>query len=148
MEKWLRANHLKRCHLMTEKKASEDFTFCNCQDLKTNIHKIDSILFYLHQNVHILFSPKEMAEKIGYSKRHFQRIFKQYTDMNYGQYNISMRIQIASQQLVETELPISSIADSLGLSHKHLCYLFQQKWGMSPREYRKKYGDGNSVLKK
>ena len=52
-----------------------------------------------------------------------------------------VRIDLISQMLLETDLPVSDIAFKLGYSNaNHIARYFKQKTGISPLEYRKLHG--------
>jgi len=133
------AKHLDDCALLNFQKSSESFIVCTCQKLLTNMHNMDAVLLHLHRNIHYYHTPEEIAEKTGYSKRHFIRLFKRYIGINFGRYNNLIRIEKAGNELIQTELPIGEIAGNVGLSHRQIYNLFQIHLKLSPSEFRKKY---------
>jgi transcriptional regulator GlxA family with amidase domain len=138
--------HLDDCALLNYQETSENFIVCTCQKKLTNMHNMDAVLLHLHRNIYHFYTPEIMAEKIGYSKRHFIRLFKRYIGVNYGKYNNLIRVEKVGNQLIETEFPIGTIAQNVGLNHKQICNLFQKHLKLSPSEFRKKYQTQNDNI--
>ena len=71
------------------------------------------------------------------SPGYLSRIFKKETGMSLSDYIIQRRITIAKQLLAKTNLPVTTIAQKIGLSYaSYFTKLFKEKVNMTPQEYR------------
>lgn len=95
---------------------------------------------YIHQNAAILLQVEDVVRNSGLSRRALQQKFNKILGHSIF-YEIQKRHsdQIA-KMLIETNLPISQIALSLGHGGvEHISRYFRLAKGCSPTEYRKKY---------
>jgi len=104
------------------------------KDVESLIKKAKSVITEnLDQNV----SPERIASEMGVSYSLFRQQFKKYTGFSPVQYQIQLRIQKAREMLINTDLSIKEIADSLGFdSLYYMSRIFKQKTGKTPREIR------------
>ena len=73
------------------------------------------------------------------SKSNFCRVFRKMTGETFGQYLNTYRITKVHQLLVETNLPLSKIANQTGFtSTAHMTRIFRQIHGKSPSGFRKR----------
>ncbi|MDR2834511.1 MAG: AraC family transcriptional regulator [Streptococcaceae bacterium] len=78
-------NHHETCPI-NSKKQQHVFVICNCQHLKVHQRQIESVLVHIENNLDYFFTPKDIANLIGYSQGHFHRIFKLNLGMTYMEY--------------------------------------------------------------
>lgn len=79
----------------------------------------------------------EIAAANGFSHDHFFKSWKKYFDVTPTQYINNLRLSAAARRLKESNLPISEIIREVHFSGEYMFYKrFQQKYGMSPAEYR------------
>jgi len=82
---------------------------------------------------------EEIAEQLNMSYSRFRKIFKEYTGIAPGQYQMQYRIIKAREMLSQPSIPIKQIAFELGFdSDHHFSRIFKAKTGMPPGAYRKK----------
>ncbi|MBE6643953.1 MAG: helix-turn-helix domain-containing protein [Ruminococcaceae bacterium] len=94
---------------------------------------------YLHFNESITVS--DVAEHIGYTANYFNAVFKQSIGMPFRQYLREVRLNYASILLCSQDIPITEVAMESGFeSSAHFSRSFHEKYGISPKEYRKDYG--------
>ncbi len=87
----------------------------------------------------------DIAANTGFSKFHFSRLFKQYTNYNFSDYLCFRRIKEAEALLARPDVSITDVAISSGFSSiSTFNRLFKQLKGCSPSEYRKQ----NSMIKR
>ena len=87
----------------------------------------------------------DIAANTGFSKFHFSRLFKQYTNYNFSDYLCFRRIKEAETLLARPDVSITDVAISSGFSSiSTFNRLFKQQKGCSPSEYRRQ----NSGIKK
>lgn len=76
------------------------------------------------------------AERVGFSKFHFSRLFKEYTGETFYDHLVRVRV-LAAQQLLPTKLSITEITFRTGFnSLTSFSRSFRKYTGMSPSEYR------------
>jgi len=99
---------------------------------------ISTALSWIYLHPETTLSAAKMAEKFGYSQRHFGRIFQQVSGKTPGQALIEAKIDHAKKLLAGSSLNVSEIAASL--NYECVFYFsrqFRSVVGMSPLEFRK-----------
>ena len=82
---------------------------------------------------------EDIAESIGFSKFHFSRLFKQYTNFTFCDYLCYRRIKVAEELLAMPDLSITEVALQAGFpSISTFNRLFKQHKNCTPSEYRSK----------
>jgi AraC family L-rhamnose operon transcriptional activator RhaR len=80
----------------------------------------------------------KLAETSGWSERHLQRLFQQYTKQSFHRYLQNLRIQKSQELLRGSQLKISTIAEMVGYRDIHsFNTLFKRCTGMTPSVYRR-----------
>lgn len=80
-----------------------------------------------------------MAGMAGFSKYHFERLFKQYTNMSFYQYLTWQRISVAERLLLDSDTSITDIAYQSGFSSgTSFARTFRQIMHYTPSEFRAK----------
>ena len=101
--------------------------------------KLKRVTDWMAQHLQEEFSLPRLAEQAGMSEFHFNRLFKRATGLPPSQYQIQLRIQLASRLLRETERSVITIANEVGYSNpSHFAQLFKKETGLSPTEYRRR----------
>ena len=81
-----------------------------------------------------------LASKHGMSKFHLARKFKEHVGITVNEYIICLRISCAKDLLKYTHLPISEIANTVGVQDtSHFINLFKAREATTPSAYRKKW---------
>lgn len=84
-------------------------------------------------------SPQEVAQKLDLGYSWFRKMFKKYTGLAPGKYQMQQRIFKAKEMLSYSNKPIKEIAYDLGFeSNFHFTKIFKDKTGINPGEYRRK----------
>lgn len=79
-----------------------------------------------------------VSERVGFSKFHFERVFKQMMHMTFYQYVTKVRISHAQTLLSDSNLSITNIAVSSGFaSSSAFSRAFRQETGRAPSDFRK-----------
>lgn len=82
-----------------------------------------------------------IADSLNLSTEYFSRLFKKETGMSPQQLIIRYRIERACTLLKSTNLSVSEISSSVGISDaRYFSKLFRQNKSVSPQNYRKKRG--------
>lgn len=83
----------------------------------------------------------ELSCAAGMSRRALEKRFQQELGTTIHNHVRKVRSDKIAQLLVETELPVGRIAESLGFADfQHFARYFRSAKGISPMEYRKKFG--------
>jgi len=83
---------------------------------------------------------EELASNEGYSTAYLSRLLKKYTGNNFKQLLQTRKLQQAAYYLENTTLTTEKIIDKIGYENSAYFYRkFAEKYGCSPRQYRKKH---------
>jgi transcriptional regulator GlxA family with amidase domain len=86
-----------------------------------------------------------LADAAGISRRHFVRRFKEATGNTPQEYLQRVRVEAAKRELERSTIPFARIAESMGYEDLgSFRRLFARVTGVSPSEYRRRYGTGAS----
>jgi AraC-like DNA-binding protein len=106
------------------------------QDIDTIVNKA-RLLFRSNIDKHI--SPEDVAQELQISYSRFRKIFKEYTGLAPGQFQIQLKIHKAKELLTNTNKPVKEIAFELNFeSNFYFSKLFKEKVGLTPGEFRSK----------
>lgn len=95
---------------------------------------------YMAHHYFEIESIEEIAGEIGIHKVYLQRIFKRHTQETIGKYLLKIRLKMAASLLADSDIPIGEIDTRVGIHSRQAFYHnFKKYYGISPREYRKKY---------
>lgn len=117
----------------------DDKEFINLSTGKQNDYakKFRGVLNYIDGHYAEDIDMEKIADDIGFSKYHFSRLFKKYTNFTFCDYINYRRIKVAEELLSGHELTITEVALSSGFtSISTFNRLFKQYKGCSPSEYR------------
>lgn len=104
--------------------------------------QIDEIMAYIRLNLHRKLKLSELGKKFAMSEEHLCRIFSKRLGVSPIQLFNHLRIEKAKEMLVQTELRVTEISDSLGFQNlHHMSRYFAKKVQISPLMYRQKYQD-------
>jgi len=98
------------------------------------------IFVYLVENFRKAISLDEAAAIAGMTPNAFCRYFKKITRKTFMETVIDYRLNYATQQLIQTDKPISAICFDSGFGDiSHFYKTFRSKMQLSPLHYRKKF---------
>lgn len=82
----------------------------------------------------------ELSEQMGYDVYWLSREIRRRTGRTYKELLQEKRMQQAVYLLANSEIPVTDIIESIGYDNTSYFYRkFREKYGMSPKEYRKNY---------
>lgn len=88
-----------------------------------------------------------LAQRVHMSPRHFRRVFTAEVGVPPGRYVEQARIETARRRLEESELSVDAIASGTGFgSAETLRRVFTHRFGVSPSEYRRRFGSRDRVV--
>lgn len=101
------------------------------QPLQRAMHYIE-----LHYSEHL--EQKALAEHCGMTSFRFSRLFKQACGMGFPEYVQRKRLEKAEQLLINSQMPITSIAYAVGFQDpSYFARAFRQQFGCSPSDFRR-----------
>lgn len=104
---------------------------------KTYVKKFNDLLDYIDTHYMEELTLEDVAASIGFSKYHFSRLFRQYTNFTFCDYVNYRRIKVAEELLVLPDLSITEVALQSGFpSISTFNRLFKQQKNCTPSEYR------------
>ena len=102
--------------------------------------RINPVFAYLVDNLRFHVSLDEAASIANMTPNAFCKYFKKTTRKTFMETIIEYRINYSTQQLVQTDKPISEISFESGFGDvSHFYKMFKLKMGASPLNYRKKF---------
>lgn len=113
-----------------------------------NIEKLVNVTNYIDAHRGEDMSVDQLAEMAGFSKFHFERLFKSCMGISCYQYITKRRILLAQELLSNSELTVMDVALQSGFfSLSTFNRVFKDTNGCSPTEYRKLYLKGADTKK-
>ena len=110
------------------------------KEQKEYIEKFDLIFEYIHTHYTKNISLDTIAGIAGFSKFHFSRLFKQFTNMSFYDYLNKERIQVAETLLLNHKLSITEVAFQSGFSSiATFNRVFKKFKNCTPTEFRTLY---------
>lgn len=98
----------------------------------------DYIDIHFTEDLHL----EDMAALAGFSKYHFSRLFKQYTDASFYKYLNQKRIEHAKTLLLDPQLTVIEVATHSGFSSlSAFLRMFRQLTKCTPTEFRSMYNE-------
>lgn len=98
---------------------------------------------WLLANLRDDISPADMAERVSMSLRSFNRYFKQETGLTPSAFVTRARVEAARRLLEEGDLPAKTVAAHSGFkTYEALRKAFAAALGVTPRDYRERFGAG------
>ncbi len=99
--------------------------------------KLKRAVRLMEENLECPLSTRELAQLIGVSARHLERLFSNHLHTSPKQYYVELRLQRARNLLMQTDAPIVEVALSCGFgSHSHFSRRYKQAFGVTPRTLR------------
>ena len=101
-------------------------------------HFINQALEYIEKHIaDPSLSLDKVSDSIGFSRIYFCRLFHKEVGVNFSSYLKSARVERAKKLLKESNMRIFQIGEATGFANaKYFGYVFKQKIGMTPLEYR------------
>lgn len=104
---------------------------------------VSSAMRFIATNARQIITVEEVANAAKVSKRTLSRRFAEHVGQPVHAEISRIRVQTIMQTLIDTELPISEVAESCGFSTtSHFNVFFRKATGQTPGEYRRKHRAG------
>jgi two-component system response regulator YesN len=102
---------------------------------------------YIAQNIDKELTREALAEMVYLNPDHLTRLFKRETGLSVSEYILAERIRLAKKMLTQTDIPISSIAISVGHTNfSHFARIFRKYVGLGPSEYRNQLAKNKELI--
>lgn len=127
--------------LLGRNKIYNDQKFDNSNELKQQeyIQKFLAVCDYINNHIAEQLTLEDMAAYAGFSKYHFARLFKKFTNATFCDYLNGRRVAKAESLLLDANLNITTVAMNSGFSSiSTFNRIFKNVHNCSPTEYRDK----------
>ncbi len=102
--------------------------------------RIARIREYVAKNYADDISLDQLGELIGVSGAYMSQFFKQQTGVSFKTYLMDIRMKKAGELLRTGDQKIGNVGENVGYSSTpYFCLMFKQYFGMTPREFSRKY---------
>ncbi len=92
---------------------------------------------FIHENYDKKLTLNMIAERVGVTSGYLQRLFRENCKTSVIEYLLRHRVENACKMLVETDIPIQEISNTIGFSDvKNFYYRFKRIFGVTPSQYR------------
>lgn len=113
----------------------------NGQNQEQRNQLIEQCKKYIFQHMHEKITVKEIADSLYVHPDYLSNLFSRMTGMTIKQYIGKEKIRLSQNLLVYSPYDCRSVASYLGFSSQsHFGKVFKEYTGMTPNEYRMKYG--------
>lgn len=103
-------------------------------------HEVAAAVQFIRQHAKRIIQVNDVASAVGMSRRSLYKKFQQTLGRSVHKEITRVRIEQISKMLLETHLPVSQIASTLGYpGTEKLTRFFRREKGLTPAVYRKKY---------
>ncbi|HEY3533198.1 MAG TPA: AraC family transcriptional regulator [Casimicrobiaceae bacterium] len=100
-------------------------------------HKLRKAIEFVDDNLRNDLTLDAIAAAVALSPGHFAHAFRQATGVAPHRYVLERRVERAKTLLLQSDLPITQIAQLVGCSsHSHFSVLFNRVTGVTPRQFR------------
>ena len=100
---------------------------------------VDAAVGYIGDNLSASLTVSAVAEALGVSKSTLQKRFKAELSVSIGEFIDDAVLSKARSLVSESRMTLGEISESLGFSDQfYFSRRFKTKYGVSPREYRKR----------
>lgn len=108
---------------------------------KGNVEETDrfsgEILTYIKSHIAEIYGLQDVSEHFHISATYLYNIVKKEVDVSPGQYLTNIRMRLASEYLLTTDMPIQEVAQKCGIDNIQRFYRnFKRTYGCAPNEYR------------
>jgi AraC family transcriptional regulator of arabinose operon len=99
---------------------------------------------FIENHAHEPLSLEQIAAAAGLSVSRCSFLFKEAFGQSLFAYCIDVRLKLAQQQVLYSNLSMEQVAENTGFqSYPHFCRVFRERFGHPPGEYRRLFGFGH-----
>ncbi|UUZ96269.1 AraC family transcriptional regulator [Paenibacillus sp. P25] len=102
---------------------------------------VDKVKQFITQHIGEDISREDIASHVNLNPDYLTRMFKKETGLTISEYVLQERVGMAKEMLAKTNLPVGSIAASVGYTNfSHFSKMFKKAAAIGPQDYRKLHG--------
>ena len=94
---------------------------------------------YIDKNLNHPLTIDLVAQAVFMARTNFTRQFREETGQTFRQYLTDRRLEEAKHWLLQEACSVEVVSQFVGLKHSRFHQLFQQRFGMTPAEFRKRH---------
>ncbi|GCE50275.1 AraC-like DNA-binding protein [Thermosporothrix hazakensis] len=99
---------------------------------------LQNVRSYVLQTLWKPIEVEQLARRYGMSRSHFSHYFKRNTGLSPAQFVMQVRLEEATQRLLQSDLTLEVIARETGFANaNHFCKVFRRHMYLSPGEFRR-----------
>jgi AraC family transcriptional regulator of arabinose operon len=96
---------------------------------------------FIENHAHEPLSLEKISDSVGLSVSRCSYLFKAAFGQSLFSYCIDVRLKLAQQQVLYSNLALEQVAEKTGFqSYPHFCRVFRERFGHPPEAYRRKFG--------
>jgi AraC family transcriptional regulator len=100
--------------------------------------RLKRVLSFIDANIDKRLGLSQIAQAAGFSRMHFARQFRASTGLRPHEYLLRRRVEHAQELLVQSYIPVASIARASGFSTQaHFTSVFRRFVGKPPAHWRR-----------
>ncbi|MDL4842308.1 AraC family transcriptional regulator [Aquibacillus rhizosphaerae] len=103
---------------------------------------VEHVVAYIDQHYMLDTSLEECAEMVNTNPYTLSKSFKKVLNINFIDYLTNVRIDKAKELLLNTNMKIADISESVGYRHSYFNRIFKKQVGVPPSQYRKMESSG------
>ncbi len=108
---------------------------------QSNTRAFDEMIEYITENIRKKYTLDKLSRQFGISPSHICGLFSKYYQSTLTIFLTNLRMKEAARLISETDKAFKEIAPDCGYSDYFYFYrVFKAYWGLSPTDYRQKYG--------
>ncbi|MDF2959617.1 MAG: transcriptional regulator, AraC family [Paenibacillus sp.] len=97
----------------------------------------DQMLELIHERYHTDLTLESCAKVLNYHPNYIKRVFRGEMGVNFSDYLVQYRMNLAKKWLLETDMKVSEIAERVGYSSpQNFIRYFRKMEGVTPGQYR------------
>ena len=101
---------------------------------------IEKIDHYIHTNIYKKITVEDICKEVNISKNKLYSLTKTRLHTTIGDYILKTRLNTAKRLLTDTDLPIYTIAFSIGIAeYNYFTKIFKKNTGFTPSQYRARF---------
>jgi AraC-like DNA-binding protein len=111
-----------------------------------NRQRIAKVIAYIEEHYTERISQQEVAQKFGFTKEYFARVFHNTTGKTFMEYVNDYRLDAAKELLSNTNQKVMDIGEACGFADtRGFINAFQRYYEVTPLQYRKNVRKGSSA---